>query len=182
MKSKRLFIGIPVENEAAYQLERLQFKWKKSLELPPEGLLSKSDFHLTLHFLGAVQEEHVASWEDSLKQYARLKSFSFALTRFLAFPNLSRPRVITVAGLVGNSPLSHLFYQMAETVESRGVEVEKRVFIPHVTLFRGSGITIDQPLEVANPIEVPITNFALYESLPGNGENRYQILKQFALS
>jgi 2'-5' RNA ligase len=70
---------------------------------------------------------------------------------------------------------------MAETVEGLGIKVEKRAFIPHVTLFRGQGIKINQPVEVQNPIAVPITSFALYESLPSNAENRYRILKRYLL-
>ncbi len=129
MKSRNLFIGIPIEEEAARLLE-------------------------AIHFLGAIAEERVSLWEESLEKYSKLQSFSFHLTRFLAFPNSLEPRVLTLAGPIGNSPLSHLFYQMAETVE--GVEVQ-------------------------NPIAVPITSFALYESLPSNAENRYRILKRYLL-
>jgi 2'-5' RNA ligase len=181
MKSRNLFIGIPIEGETAQLLEAIQFKWREILGLSKEFLILKADFHLTLHFLGAIAEERVSLWEESLEKYSKLQSFSFHLVRFLSFPNSLEPRVLTVAGPIGNSPLSHLFYQMAETVEGLGIKVEKRALIPHVTLFRGQGIKINQPVEVPNPIEVPITSFALYESLASNGASRYRILKRYLL-
>jgi len=182
MKSKRLFIGIPIEEETTKELERLQLQWKEMLGISSDCLLAKADFHLTLHFLGAIEEEQVSLWFESLEKHARLKSFNFVLNRFLAFPDISRARVITLAGAIGNSPLSHLFYQTAETVEAFGGKIETRVFIPHVTLFRGTGIKIEKPLEVEKPIEIHIASFALYESLAGKRESRYRVLRSFDLT
>lgn len=181
MQSRRLFIGIPIGDKAIAQLETFQFNWQKKLQLPDRSLVSKLDFHLTLHFLGAVEEKQVGLWVESLERHSKLKAFSFELNRFLAFPELSRARVITLAGPVGNSPLSHLFYQMAETVERLGSKVEERVYVPHVTLFRARELKIERPPEVHNPVQIQIANFALYESQSQPGENRYRVLKSYEL-
>ncbi|MFM8268715.1 MAG: RNA 2',3'-cyclic phosphodiesterase [Pseudomonadota bacterium] len=181
MKTKRLFIGIPLESGEVSELETLQLSWKEALGLPRESLISKSDFHLTLHFLGAIEEGRVGLWLESLESHAKLKTFSFDLNRFLAFPNISKARVITVAGAVGNSPLTHLFYQMAETVQRLGSKLEERLYVPHVTLFRGKNLKIERALEVLKPIPIRISRFALYESPTHPRESRYQILKSYEL-
>lgn len=182
MKNRRLFIGIPIEEKASEKLHRIQSTWKEILELSSGSLVSRSDFHITLHFLGAIEEGQIDLWIESLEQHVRSAKFSFELNRFLAFPNIQKARVITLAGASGNSPLSQLFYQTRKTVEGLGSKMETRVFVPHVTLFRAKELKITQSLEVGNPVKIKVTSFALFESQSGHHENRYRVLKEFDLT
>lgn len=178
-KTRRLFIGIPLEEKAADQIENIQLSWRKSLGLEGDTLISKSDFHLTLHFLGEIENRQVDSWLEALEEHTRHRSFSFVLNRFLAFPDNFRARVITLAGSSGNSPLSYLFHQLGETVERLGCRVERRVYVPHVTLFRGRELKMLNPIQEVIPLEIEIKQFALYESRPGDKKNRYEIVKPY---
>jgi len=90
-------------------------------------------------------------------------------------------KVITLAGSPGNSPLSHLFFRMKKTVEELGVRVEERVFIPHITLFRGNYLPIKTKINFEKDQKLSISQFALYESRNVQGKSHYHVLNRWVL-
>lgn len=178
-KSLRLFIGLPLESVEADVLENIQDRLQSELDLPKKSLVRRSDFHLTLHFLGSVEETNIDLWRKALEKHAKQPSFSFSLNRLVAFPHVDRARVVALAGSSGASPLSHLFYQIGMTVEDLGLKTEKRVFVPHITLFRCRELKISKLSEIESPLEIRVSRFALFESKMGVQENRYRILKEY---
>jgi 2'-5' RNA ligase len=182
MNQKRLFIAVPLEDEAVHQIKDIQLSWKNQLQLPEETLVPAEKWHLTLHFLGQADEQLIPRWIAALEPYAKTPSFSIYLNRFLAFPNNDIAKVITLAGSSGNSPLSHLFFRMKKTVEELKVKVEERVFIPHITLFRGSFLPIQTKINLEKEQKLSISQFALYESRNTNGKNHYHVLNRWLLS
>lgn len=181
-RSLRLFIGIPIESTVRAELKTIQTALNESLNLPQASNIASSDFHLTLHFLGNIERDRLGFWLEALQKHSKLPSFSLALNRLVAFPSLNRARVIALAGAIGTSPISHLFQQVGNTVEELGICIEKRVYVPHVTLLRSKEIKIRSLVEKVPTLEVNVTSFALFESSLGSKEGRYQILKEYSLS
>ncbi len=92
--------------------------------------------HVTLKFLGEVEESKIEKIKGALGDLSRIYSpFQMAISRFGGFPNLQNPRVLFI-GLAANHRLSELQSEIEERIEGLGFEKEHRIFVPHVTIGR----------------------------------------------
>ena len=93
------------------------------------------NFHLTLKFLGGVEEARIdpigAALEDHLHLFPR---FSINAKGLGVFPDMRRPRVLWV-GLAA-SELASLASELQSTLERFGFAAETRSFTPHLTIGR----------------------------------------------
>ena len=101
------------------------------------SLVKTDNIHLTLLFLGDVDEDDIPSikeaFNDSCSVYAPFKVY---LKGVGVFPNLRRPRVLWL-GLEGEiERLSFLKSDLEERLEPFGIKKEKRGFKAHLTLGR----------------------------------------------
>jgi 2'-5' RNA ligase len=93
-------------------------------------------FHITLKFLGEVEESKVEEIENVLREPIQVYSpFGMEISRFGGFPNLANPRVLFI-GLAENRELSRLQGEIEERLERLGFQKENRPFLPHVTVGR----------------------------------------------
>lgn len=96
----------------------------------PEGI------HLTLKFLGEVEEERLAKIQKAIKEAS--KGFSPFVIEFGGigvFPNLKAPRVIWV-GIKESEKLNSLQDAIESETERLRFKREARAFTPHLTLGR----------------------------------------------
>lgn len=97
----------------------------------------EANLHLTLKFLGEVDEGRVARLSRGLS--GKLAAWPVMPAALLAgvvlFPGARRPRVVA-AGVDGGDPLCHLAGRIELWAEKEGFPREKRKFSPHVTLGR----------------------------------------------
>lgn len=73
--------------------------------------------------------------------------------------------------------LSALETTLWERLAAAGFEREPRLYRPHVTLARGAR-AVDEPVE---PVQWPVTELALVESVPAGGGARYEVLERWPL-
>ena len=98
--------------------------------LKPEGI------HLTLKFLGDVDEARVGTVVELLAAVAaRHAPVRIVVGGVGAFPSLARPRVVWV-GVEATPRLELLQHDVESACATLGFEVEGRAFRPHVTLGR----------------------------------------------
>ena len=110
--------------QSALQQAQGDIHWIK-----PQGL------HLTLQFLGNIEQTRVEPILTALRQTASLQSEFRVRTQGLgAFPSLKRPRVLW-AGLSGEG-LYELNTKIASALGVLGFPAEGRAFRPHITLGR----------------------------------------------
>ncbi|MFZ5998159.1 MAG: RNA 2',3'-cyclic phosphodiesterase [Nitrospirota bacterium] len=92
--------------------------------------------HLTLKFLGEVQEETIPAIEKSLSSVcAGFKPFSITASGIGAFPSLKHPATIWV-GLDASGELEQLARAVDLSMATLGFEKEERQFSPHLTIGR----------------------------------------------
>ena len=99
--------------------------------------VSPDNFHITLKFLGGVEQPRLAALWQSLHQ--ALEGSPSFLLRFRgvgAFPSPKRPRVIWAGITDGAQELSRLAARVEQVCADHGFEPEKRPFHPHLTLGR----------------------------------------------
>lgn len=129
----RLFIAIDLPEEVKQKLGNL----RKELAFPQAKWVKKENLHLTLKFLGQVEEEKIHLVSSGLKK--ALKDFScFALqtSELGAFPDPKRARVLWIDLEKGREETRNLFRLMDNQLLDLGFEKETREFEPHITLAR----------------------------------------------
>jgi len=135
MAQIRSFIAIELSPTIKAHIEEIQNKLKSSTSdvrwVRPEGM------HLTLKFLGNIEEEKISALSDVVTQCTSdITSFSLTVHTLGAFPNEKNPKVIWVAASDDSGNLSTLQQTLEYRLSTMGFKVEKRAFSPHLTLGR----------------------------------------------
>jgi RNA 2',3'-cyclic 3'-phosphodiesterase len=128
------------------------------------------DWHVTLHFLGAVAMERV----PELAQAVDLPMDPFQL--LLDKPQLW-PRGLAVLGATQVPPaLRDLHGRLGAAVAAVGLPLEARTYRPHVTLARRA----EGAVAPKGPVSVtwPARSFALVVST-GSRDRRYEVLREY---
>jgi 2'-5' RNA ligase len=175
----RLFVAIDLPKPVGWRLAQL-------LGQPPRGVrpTRPGQLHLTLHFLGDVAEGTQEALLEALGRVT-LEPFTIAICGTGVFPPRGRPSVLW-AGVAASAPLAALHAGIAAALESCGLEVERRPYVPHVTLARlapavprawtsrflgdTAGLAIDA---------IAVAGFTLYHSLKRDGATDHVVEATF---
>jgi len=141
----RCFVGVPMPEPVLDELSRL------TSGLPGARWIDEDNIHLTLRFIGEVDGLVFRDVASALDEVA-IEPFELSLDRLGFFPPRGEPRVLW-AGTSPSEELAALKRAVDRGVNACGGEVERRKWIPHVTLARLSG--------------TPSSRLAMY--LAGNG-------------
>lgn len=131
----RSFIALELSDEARAELARIEEVLKKSDAdvkwVKPESI------HLTLKFLGYIDEGKIAPISEKIKKIASGASpFDIALGGIGVFPSWRQARVIWIGVEEGSEKIKTLAGQTEEAMAEEGFEKEKRSFKSHLTLGR----------------------------------------------
>jgi 2'-5' RNA ligase len=129
------------------------------------------NLHATLVFLGDQSGKLVEGLIDADRP-ADAAPFSLRLDRFGWF---ARARVAWLGGPAVPAG-ERLVAELAARVRSSGIEVDRRPWVPHVTLFRN--VRRRPSLAPPEPLVWPVARFALVESVPNRP---YQVLRTWPL-
>ncbi|MFZ0702454.1 MAG: RNA 2',3'-cyclic phosphodiesterase [Candidatus Acidiferrales bacterium] len=129
----RLFVALDVPEETRRALrsavEGFRTVCRGARWVRPEGI------HVTLKFIGHVEDTGVADIQEALSGVRGEKTFDMALRQFGFFPNEKRPRVFYV-GIEAGKELGALAGEIETQLEPLGIAKETRAFQPHLTLAR----------------------------------------------
>lgn len=126
----RLFLAIPVEGRAARTLAAVQ------ADLKVGRLVDPDDFHVTLAFLGevpgALQDDLGAALDALALPPVRLE------IRGIGHFGHDAPRQVW-AGVAEDAGLTRAHAKVERAARSAGLRLDRRRFVPHVTLGRLKG-------------------------------------------
>ncbi len=135
MDKIRCFIALELSDETRSELSRIievlkgagaDVKWMKP-----------GSIHLTLKFLGYVDEEKIPVISGKLKDIAgEIKPFDVALGGIGVFPDWDYVKVLWVGLESGADKVKELAARTEDIMSGEGFEREKRDFSPHLTLGR----------------------------------------------
>ncbi len=156
----RLFVSLDLPEEIFHFLRDVQAL------MPHQGIAAAQHFHLTLFFLGNIEDEQLEQVKEALKAVAA-EGFELTMDELGMFKNKhGDPRVIWV-GIEENEALLRLQKQVAEKMVALGYEEDKE-FVPHLTLARvkesGTGIEKDFDSIFFKKRSFPVESFSLMES------------------
>ena len=135
MSPIRSFIAIELPPDIKARIEDIQNGLKASAAdvrwVRSEGM------HLTLKFLGGIQEEMIPQIAGVLKECsAETGTFNLTVRSLGAFPNENNPKVIWIGVEDESGRLQTVQQAIEKGLEPVGFKSEKRAFTPHLTLGR----------------------------------------------
>jgi RNA 2',3'-cyclic 3'-phosphodiesterase len=134
----RLFVAVDLPEEAKRAIAAEQ----KLIAAPLVGsgdslkLVAPEQMHLTLLFLGEVQEARVPAVIEAMNTAVDLPAFDMAFGGAGVFPARGAPRVLWMGVTAGAAPLTTLQREIAERIRGLGIAFDDRPFHPHLTLGR----------------------------------------------
>ena len=162
----RTFIAIELEKEVREVLSEAQEKIKKFCRRG--NYTPESNFHLTLHFLGEIQEEDLEYLQDAMYEASlRNRPFMLRLDRIGFFPRGNKG--ILWMGLQKNPQLLRLFGSLEKSLERQGFARERKGLSPHITLGREvepyrSFAEVQRAVRT-EPAEISVKSISLMESV-----------------
>lgn len=152
---------------------------RRALQARAGRTVHAADLHVTLLFLGAVPEARLPALFAAA---AIVRARPLAL-RFDALECWQGGR-ICVAVAAPNAAAQALHRQLRALAQGLGLAVERRPFVPHITLARN----LSRPLAAGlrrplSPVRVSATHFCLAESrATPAGKSRYTVLRSWPLA
>lgn len=173
----RLFIAFGISNEAEKELENAQ----QAIKRIDSNLGFVREFHLTLKFLGEVDDSKVGEIKERLSKI-NFEEFNAELDGLGVFPSENYVRVVWV-GLEPKEKISALQQKIEGSLE--GLFERDNRFHPHLTLARVKFIkdkkTLLESLKKIKPgkVSFEVSSFKLIKSMLTPGGPVYGVLEEF---
>lgn len=162
----RTFIAIELEEEVKDHLANIQVETQKLCR--KGNYTPKDNFHLTLHFLGEVEEDDLDYLQEAIFETARRnRPFTLTLDKIGFFPRGNKG--IMWAGLEKSTHLQRLFSTLEKSLEQQGFARERKGLSPHITLGREvephrSFMDVQKGVKV-EPMRISVRSISLMESV-----------------
>ena len=174
----RLFTGIEIPAGIAEALDRLRGG------LPGARWIDRENYHLTLRFLGDVDDAVAQDAAQVLGQIRR-DAFDLHLDGLASFGG-RKPRAV-VANIASEQALFDLQAEQERLMRRIGLEPEPRKYLPHVTLAR---LRTASSLDVADYLSARgyfrtapfrVSQFVLFSSRASTGGGPYVVEASYPL-
>jgi 2'-5' RNA ligase len=192
LPGRRLFIAVPLPEEASAEVARLVDRVRA------EGIagggrdvrwVRLDGLHLTLRFLGPTLDDRVEPAAEAVRRVGReVTAFDVAIRGAGAFPPVGRPRALWLGITEGANELSSLAAAVDRALADAGWSLDPKPFRAHLTLARADGVPAGSAIgaklaEVAADLDLRVraTSIGLFESLTGGGPARYVALETVQL-
>jgi len=129
----RLFVALNIPDDALSKVleecyraveNPYRFKWE-----------TKEKIHLTLKFIGEVEESLVEKISEELEFVKNFSSFSCSVSRFGFFFRNREPKILW-SDVQTDKPLKPIVMELDRRMQKFGIGADKREFKPHLTLLR----------------------------------------------
>jgi len=178
----RVFVAVPLDEETRHRLAHLV---SDRVAAMPGKAVPPDKWHLTLRFLGEVEEEVVDRIRHALDDADLGEAFPMAWGGLGAFPRASRASVLWIGVPRGSDALDTLDESVDDALETVGFEPEDRPFRPHLTIARMRPPEDVRPVvrgEALPEVAMRVDRVAFYQSRLGSGGAQYEVLDEFGLS
>lgn len=179
----RLFIALAIPEESKKQLlfyrDTVHLKEKYCWE-------AKDKIHLTINFIGDVEEGKIPLIKKVIDETASYKPFLCHITKFGFFPKAGKPKVL-FAGLQADSFLYKIEKFLSERLKNFDILADTKPYKPHITLLKIKGKTEEGFIEAFTSYQFEKISFLakeiiLYESELNQTGSIYKRLKTIYLS
>lgn len=177
----RSFIALSVSQDVADQLGDLAAKMSYQDKSGALRWVDQENYHVTLAFLGQQQQEDLEVLAEKLDESLLQTEFSASLAHISPFPE-TKPKLIA-ALLDKTDDLINLHRQVTSSINATGLVMDKRKFIPHITLARYRHSKNEFAGGVPANVDCPLffDEVVLYESVLTSAGAEYEPIYRFPL-
>lgn len=130
----RSFVAVKLPGDAADVLENFLAEIRPLAKI---RWVRRSQFHITLKFLGENTREVTEDVKEALIPLKHFEPFTVELSYIGAFPNLNTPRVLWLSGDKGAGELGHVAKSVNDVLSDiDGLSMDAKKFQPHLKLAR----------------------------------------------
>lgn len=167
--NSRLFLAFPAEPLTA-SLHQLQSQLQEQLAFTARRI-PESQFHLTLRFLGQLNNTQAASILRQLPTLS-LPAFSLQLDQLGYFPSA---KVLWVGPSQVPSVLSDIYQELLLRCASLRLAPPHKAYRPHISLYRSAELAEPSCLPNITALTFSPRQLCLYRSVPNALGNDYHI-------
>ncbi|MFH0987441.1 MAG: RNA 2',3'-cyclic phosphodiesterase [Patescibacteria group bacterium] len=176
---RRVFIAILLPEK----VKRILADFQRYLREYDVRWIKPENLHLTLFFLGWLEENQIVKAKESLKSAINgVPSFELELSQIQIGPSLKLPRMIWVTGPV-KKELEETYQKIKKNLADSRIPFDGRYALNvHITLARaeGGGLKGKKIQETINS-NFPVKEIFLMESCLKSSGAEYQVLGKFSL-
>lgn len=171
--TERLFFALwpdAVHRDSIYKATRQAVKASGGKPVPLEN------FHITLAFLGSLVPAEAAIARE-VADGLRCEPFDLSLDRLGFWP---KPRVVWLGASLVPEAARSLAMELASGLRGRGLKLDIKPFMPHVTLAR----KVSKPGEFGplTPVQWPVSTLVLVRSVTHPAGSEYSVLEKWPLA
>jgi len=179
-EKQRLFVAVPLPDELQGFVHSAQTLLSTA---PGLRLLRPDQLHLTLVFIGEVDEGREAASRAVVDSLPVDIGGEGLISRFLPLPSATKTRVVTLEVVDGEGVLAGLFTRVMGGLEEAGVmERDKRPFRPHFTIARLRTPGPVQPRSESGQARFAVESVCLYKSELKREGAAYTVLARAAFA
>lgn len=130
----RYFIGIPLPPDVRKKL-RVQ-SWPGLSRYKDEKLVPQNNWHITLAFIGHLDDDKRDELIELLKVYQWGETFKASVRNFGAFPAFEQAKILWMGLAKGSEQVEALAQQLRHRLDEMEITYDKKPFVPHITLAR----------------------------------------------
>ncbi len=181
----RTFVAIEIEPLIKDEIASLIYEL--SITRERVSWVKRESIHLTLKFLGEIDEKRLKEISERLKKTtSKIKPFRIKLEGAGWFPERSsKPRVLWI-GVKYPDELKNLWKEIEREMEQIGFKPEGREFSPHITIGRvKEGGSINKVTEILNKYlkstfgEMEVRRIILFQSVLKPDGAEYRPIERF---
>ena len=176
----RSFIAVNLPSQLKDKIEKFEISFQK-YKLPVRWI-EKNNLHLTLRFLGHIEDKEIDLSKKILEKISGItSSFDLYLENLVIFPSLSAPRIIGLK-IIRNKDLDNLFERVNNEFSPLKIgRDENRDFIPHITIGRVTDRVGDfhKLTNILFQDFFKVSSVELMKSLLSQSGAQYQIIQSF---
>ena len=166
---KRLFIAVPIQERSRNEIVQGIYA-DVNIKKMPVRWTAVQNLHLTLQFLGDVEEKRIIKIKEILEKiYLPTKKEKLVFKGVEAFPSSSAPRILWI-GIEKNDYLLKIQQYVTRSLDEAGFTVDHKRFKPHLTLGR-----------VRENVSLPIDAFTYLEEIRNGLNVSYSLLDRVTL-
>jgi len=173
----RTFIGIEIPFEAKRRIYDFEQKILKGQKIK---MVELNNLHITLRFLGEVQEKDIEQLKKSLLSAVKQQPFMVSIKNVDGFPDTNQARTIYLSIDKGKEEIVRLYKEIENAIGSQWRK-EKKEYIPHITIARVRKGRINIRGKKFSYPPFSIEHFTLFKSELKKTGPEYTIIQRFKL-
>ncbi|MBB1437205.1 RNA 2',3'-cyclic phosphodiesterase [Shewanella sp. SG41-4] len=173
--SRRLFVGFSLKKSQIEQISLLQHRFKPLLN---DGAITidNHNLHMTLGFLGQVNQTHYTSVVEAIELMPKY-IFNQQLNTVALWQSA---QLICLKGQASES-LDAMNQSLISIAKHHGLFISEHPYTPHVSLFHHVNMANSSILRWTTNLQLTPTHLHLYQSTNTQQKMHYSILKSWPL-